>query len=1240
MSVTAAPASGVGGDSDTTDAKEYLEAIERIRNARPPSLLDSQIRDTAIKALANDFLNVPEIDLELRAYIVETTLPTLIIGLEKLLKEVERRDLVGNEDPQPSSKPSRWEIDDPNAAAEAAEETNVEVDKPRDQFDSINWLAQFLYRNNPRFSNFSSLNSSAYTRSMAKTTAALKDRLFELENMRLAKARAEELQRSQEEERLARIRSAQINERRRSFRELLTTIFRKWTEKLWRPQMAFVFHSELLDAYRAVFRRDELQTNPELMMKLNEMITAFTPASVKPASSSDQLAAVENDDSSVAAHGSQPLSTTRTLKSKWYLDDFVESHMELMDSWAIEGLSIFLKELSGYIDTMGDQIQQDYEKAYYMPQFSDLPEHARKEEWLAKLGTALEGFATDAEIDVGRLRVEYERFCNGMMDQELQDFAETLGQYPSPPPADEATAGETKAISESADTSIEQPTSFGTEKAYGLFTKHLAAELGLDSCRAFMQYLSDTVGEEEKRIAAEKAAKVAQEALAQAKAKEEEAPKRSLSSELHRQRAEAVFDALEQGRGLIAPEEVQTLLTSALESLRDAKDSKVYSVLEALQKAAVSQFGDPKQNLKKPDFIKLIETQSRADQETDLSPAVTRAAKLSATERAELEKATIASIDALAKGYDLNVAGACTEALQMLTGAFQKIHAEHAIRGRISLLEQSSKAGATPDAAVTIETFLRHVATTSDVREALLGKTVPSGKGVEAQILQDKRNLALPDLPTYEFEGDPDAFSATLENMAVNRYLGLPISSSDGRLVGVMSLNLQGQADDFDKADLRFVENASKSMMAVMERINLREKAMILANAAKLWASQQSGLEIEIFIPESPIAINDEPLLFRLEDFGVGKLEDDSIVPGSPYMRPRTSRMVEVGPGDSESELLRKARDSTEASEVKDHEGRTTAFVPVADPSGKTVAVMKVKAVKPALDISEDDMDEVRKTARILGLAMQDVKREGFGLPSGIMDATTLGILLSDAENIDENARQHLLFPKLLLMNVRAALAKLDNKTLSELRSYRKPPDTIHKVVKGVLYLFGKTPKEVKKWSDCCRFINMDLLKSMIEYDPTAVQKKIRFVRVKRVLKSIPKGDVKKRGSIPAQSMSDWLVVSVDLRDQALRRRKSAGRLAADQPEEGAPEEEDEGEEEDEEIDSGQSSRLGTADEGTVAPPIEGELGDEPPGIAEGNLVVPPDLEAPESNEIMVVGGGLPPQEAAIPETVPDLVQE
>ena len=79
------------------------------------------------------------------------------------------------------------------------------------------------------------------------------------------------------------------------------------------------------------------------------------------------------------------------------------------------------------------------------------------------------------------------------------------------------------------------------------------------------------------------------------------------------------------------------------------------------------------------------------------------------------------------------------------------------------------------------------------------------------------------------------------------------------------------------------------------------------------------------------------------------------------------------------------------------------------------------------------------------------------GIVGGVDNDKTLTLA---AEKIDPQTRSHLLFPKMLLLNARESLSRLDNKALSELRSYRKPPQTIHLVVKGVLYLFGWVERE------------------------------------------------------------------------------------------------------------------------------------------------------------------------------------
>lgn len=163
--------------------------------------LSQEEKDAASKVpldiLAEEWLNQQEVGMEARCYLVEKLLPTLVMGLEKLLNEVTSRDLVESLGHEPD-------------------------------FNPINFVAQYLMRNNPHYSNFA--EAHPYCKTMQVVSDQLKKAAYAtLEADRLADLRAKSGRRclvreGQEAERLA-------EEKRRMDR--LSDIYGKW-----------VFHGE------------------------------------------------------------------------------------------------------------------------------------------------------------------------------------------------------------------------------------------------------------------------------------------------------------------------------------------------------------------------------------------------------------------------------------------------------------------------------------------------------------------------------------------------------------------------------------------------------------------------------------------------------------------------------------------------------------------------------------------------------------------------------------------------------------------------------------------------------------------------------------------------------------------------------------------------------------------------------------------------------------------------------------
>ncbi|ORY82721.1 hypothetical protein LY90DRAFT_663896 [Neocallimastix californiae] len=195
------------------------------------------MNNLSVQILAQEFLINENVDLETRAYLLESVFPLLCVSLEKLLVEIDRRKIIENDE-----EPSEFVVERSHNAV------------PRDvPFDSINWLAQYLYRNNPKYSNYSDITSTPYLKSIKSVTTTLQAKLFEMNINQKALERADELAKKREEERQQKIIEALYIEKKRTYTNLLKTLYKQWVKKLWRSENnPYLTNFEILDCLMSI----------------------------------------------------------------------------------------------------------------------------------------------------------------------------------------------------------------------------------------------------------------------------------------------------------------------------------------------------------------------------------------------------------------------------------------------------------------------------------------------------------------------------------------------------------------------------------------------------------------------------------------------------------------------------------------------------------------------------------------------------------------------------------------------------------------------------------------------------------------------------------------------------------------------------------------------------------------------------------------------------------------------------
>ncbi|KAI8622030.1 hypothetical protein BC830DRAFT_1091244 [Chytriomyces sp. MP71] len=1170
-------------DVDAVDPKDYQEI--------------------AIMALADEFFKTNEVNLELRTYLLENAIPTMMLALEKLLKEVDQRGMVEDETTLRTMEVSSDTIKTTfpkNMESVPGDRSclEIQIDKPeKPAFDPINWLAQFLYRNNPRYVNASDVSNHPYFQQLRAVSQHAKARLFEFQLTQRAKQRAEAMARKREKERLKKARTQQMEEMRSLFDQLLSTVFKKWTGKLWRIVNGSISKTEMLDAYQSLLESHTIQANDAMISKVSDLIKYLSMSTEvadrmriefqKRVQTSEDSPSNEDSPNENETPGQEAAGSTETVSNetkghelandffclspeyltaeKWDITTFVDGMMILTDhgSWTIDDLSTFLMALAAYIDSLGEKLLLSFNNIFYVPRFQrpSTKTFSPKDEWRHKLAKLVIEFG-DKNAD--SLKGSLMDYCRGNVT--LSQLGVTQAAIPE---NNLRSIPENNVSSPFGRLQDEVQWSKGAAEAEDEFKKFMMVMVGLyglPSSETFFRFLKRKA--EEEAALFEKERHDAEVADMQNAVSSEDMQARiqkimSLfvlvqNANVTAETVNLAIDKISNALGSKLSPQTNSILMKLkykgikkeLEKIRISSEDFVARILDSLQ-------------ISNEDFDNLLkvlgaifESMVGQDSGEALEAIKTLEKQISSAQvnRADIQSQAMHELNAISKRNDMSIAEYAEQSVHILGRAVEQFHKEHRISTRLSLVEsgvlKAETSGETEQ--MIVERFLRVVACSIDTKSILVGAMFPP----EQQGFEGKTMTLGKPFQSDDCVNDTIMPPKLLDNR-VGKYLGLPLISAAKKPVGVIGMTLIGPEDGgYVQPDIDFLASASSKIIETIERIDAREKNIQIAQAAAQYMREKIGdtsnLRVYLNLPaveradkEEIYGLLERPYSPIVKDprLASAKSREMAANPDPPDIQNAKSFARYLAGASGHSNIERIHDDAPEINFIhqatkereminggKNDQGGIDTYIPILDDDKKVFCVVGVSKKDGNGEVSDEDLNEIRKITNILSTCASMAKKEKFGDDSIVQHL--------DGEAIDEESRRALLFPKMMLVSARQYLSKLDNKAISELKSYKKPPIAVLKVLKAVLYLHGKKPKEVAKWADVVKFVNMDLLKAMVSYDPTALQKKIRFKRCNRILHSLSKVDIKKKSSIPTLVMFDWLIISLDLRRRAVEARK------------------------------------------------------------------------------------------------------
>jgi hypothetical protein len=269
------------------------------------------------------------------------------------------------------------------------------------------------------------------------------------------------------------------------------------------------------------------------------------------------------------------------------------------------------------------------------------------------------------------------------------------------------------------------------------------------------------------------------------------------------------------------------------------------------------------------------------------------------------------------------------------------------------------------------------------------------------------------------FSSDEESFL----DVKIGHSAVIPILSDSGDCCGVVHADLgqklslsksfttSSDLDILKEEEINFLRQLVKLISKAISSMERIRKTVTIAESSSSFIREQASATTQFYIVEGALALK-----VNLREDGemnpplqsTCKLLRHSRYTLSPVVRSPASefvfRSMELGANTSYESAL---------------------AVPILD-NGIVIAVMVVTSLTKGAAIEDDDLDEVKKVAEVLGTALANARTKNPRKRE------------LKAEESDEEGE--LIFAKFMLDTIRDNISKLDGSAIAELKSYKKPP--------------------------------------------------------------------------------------------------------------------------------------------------------------------------------------------------------